>query len=58
MNHVLEPYINAFVIVYLIDICMFYDSHEQHIDHLCMLRDISSRVAIGIARIRWRNNAR
>ncbi len=34
MNHVLQPYINNFVINYLDDICMYSDSHEQHIDHL------------------------
>ena len=34
MNHVLEPYINKFVIVYLDAICIYFDSSEQHIDHL------------------------
>ena len=34
MNHVLEPCINNFVIVYLDDICIYSDSLEQHIDHL------------------------
>jgi hypothetical protein len=34
MNLVLEPYINFFVIVYLEYTCIYYDSHEQHIDPL------------------------
>jgi hypothetical protein len=34
MNHVLEPYINKFVIVYLDDICIYSDAHEQHIERL------------------------
>ena len=34
MNHVLEPYINTFVIVYLYDICIYSGTHEQHIEHL------------------------
>jgi hypothetical protein len=34
MNHVLEPYINNFVIVYLDDICIYFDSPEQDIVHL------------------------
>ena len=34
MNHVLESYINNFVIVYLNDICIYSDSPEQHIDNL------------------------
>ncbi len=33
MNHVLEPYINNFVIVYIDDICISSDTLEQHIDH-------------------------
>jgi hypothetical protein len=28
MNHVLEPYINNFVIVYLDDICIYYETPE------------------------------
>jgi len=34
VNHVLEPYINKFVIVYLDDICIYFETHEQHIEHL------------------------
>ena len=34
MNHVLEPYINNFVIVYLDDICIYSKTPEQHIEHL------------------------
>ena len=34
MNHVLEPYINNFVVVYLDGICIYSDSLEHHIDHL------------------------
>jgi hypothetical protein len=34
MNHVLEPYINKYVIVYLDDICIFSETHEQYIEHL------------------------
>ena len=34
VNHVLEPYINKFVIVYLDDICMYYETREQHMEHL------------------------
>ena len=33
MNHVLEPYINKLVIVYLDDICIYSKTHEQHIEH-------------------------
>ncbi len=34
MNHVLEPFINNFVIVYLDDICIYSETLEQHIEHL------------------------
>jgi len=37
VNHVLEPYINNFAIVYLDDRCIHCDSLEQRIDHLCPL---------------------
>ena len=33
-NHVLKIYINKFVIVYLDDICIYSETHEQHIEHL------------------------
>ena len=28
MNRVLEPYINKFVIVHLVDICIYFENHE------------------------------
>ena len=34
MNHVLEPYINTFAIVCLDDICIYFKTHEQQIEHL------------------------
>ena len=34
MDHVLEPYINNLVIVYLDDICIYSETHEQHIELL------------------------
>ena len=34
VNHVLEPYINKFFIVYLDDICIYFENPEQHIEHL------------------------
>jgi hypothetical protein len=34
MNHVFEPFINKFVILYLDDICIFSKTLEQHIEHL------------------------
>jgi hypothetical protein len=34
MNHVLEPYINKLVIVYLHDICFYSETPEQHIEQL------------------------
>jgi hypothetical protein len=34
VNHVLEPYINKFVIVYLDDIYIYSESPKQHIEHL------------------------
>jgi len=34
MNHVLEPYINKFVIVCIDDICIYSETPEQHIEHL------------------------
>ena len=34
MNHVLEPYINKFVIIYLDDICIYSETPQQHIEHL------------------------
>jgi hypothetical protein len=34
MNHVLEPYINKFVIVYLDAIFIYSETPEQHIEHL------------------------
>ena len=37
MNHALKPYINNFVIVYLDDMCIYFDSLDQHIDHLCLV---------------------
>jgi hypothetical protein len=33
MNHVLGPYINKFVIVHLDYICIYFITHEQHIEH-------------------------
>ena len=37
MNRVLERYIKDFVIVYFNDICIYSDSLEHHIDHLCLM---------------------
>ena len=37
VNHVLEPYINKFVIVYLDDVCIYSEALEQHIIHLCLV---------------------
>ena len=37
VNHVLEPYINNFVIVYIDDICISSDTLEQHIDHIRLI---------------------
>jgi hypothetical protein len=34
MNHVLESHINNFVIVYLYDICIYFETPEQHIEYL------------------------
>ena len=34
MNHVLEPRINDFIIVYCDAICIYSDYPEQHINHL------------------------
>jgi hypothetical protein len=34
MNHALELYINDFIIVYLDDICIYYETREQHIEQL------------------------
>jgi hypothetical protein len=34
MNHVLEPYLNNFVVVNLDAICIYLNSPEQYIDHL------------------------
>jgi DNA-binding winged helix-turn-helix (wHTH) protein len=34
MNHVLEHYINKFVLDYLDDICIYSETLEQHIEHL------------------------
>ena len=34
MNYVLEPYINKFLIVCLDNICIYFETHEQHIIHL------------------------
>jgi hypothetical protein len=34
MNHVLEPYIEKIVIVYLDDICIYSEILEQHIEHV------------------------
>ena len=37
MNHVLEPYLNKFVLVYLDDICIFSSSEEEHLEHLSLV---------------------
>jgi len=34
MNHVLEPYMNNFVIYYLDDICIYSETPEHHIEYL------------------------
>jgi hypothetical protein len=34
VDHVLEPYINKFVIVYLDDVCIHFETPKQHIEHL------------------------
>ena len=34
INHVLEPYINKFIVVYLDNICIYSETREQHIEHL------------------------
>ena len=44
MNHVLDPYIHNFVIVYLDDICIYFVSLEQHTDHLrLVLQELKER---------------
>ena len=37
VNHVPEPYINKFFIVYLDDICIYSETHEQHIEHIQLI---------------------
>ena len=37
MNHILEPYINKFVLVYLDDICVYNDSEEDHLRQLAIV---------------------
>jgi hypothetical protein len=34
MNNVLKPYINKFVFVYYDDMCIYSETHEQHIEHV------------------------
>ncbi len=38
VNHVLEPYVNIFAIVYLDDIYIYSETREQHIKHLRLFR--------------------
>ena len=40
MIHVLEPYINYFVIVYLDYICICFETPKQHIEHLRLVLPI------------------
>ena len=40
MNKVLEPSLKKFVLVYLDDIAIFYNSPKQHLEHLRIVLDV------------------
>ena len=55
MNHVLEPYLNKFVLVYLDDICIYSSSLDEHLEHLRLVLELlrKHKLHIKLSKCTW-----
>ena len=54
-NHVLEPYLNKFVLVYLDDICIYSSSLDEHLEHLTLVLELlrKHKLQIKLSKCTW-----